>query len=180
MMYYNARPGLGSRLSKGAVIAAKVKPYLPGAPRGYDVVYARLKAGLSVYPSEITREFAIWVMTQYGIGDPVFHKATELLRQKLAAEVDITPTVDEAAVSTYIPGPEVPAVVDPRVANGFTEPTGTVPTFIETAQAQTSPLLKYGLLAVGAFIFIDSLKRTRPRRRSVRKRSVRRRRKVRR
>jgi|GEM_PF-6580840 len=173
-MYYNARPGLGSRLSKGAVIAAKVKPYLPGAPRGYDVVYARLKAGLSVYPSEITREFAIWVMTQYGIGDPVFDKAKELLRQQLA------PTVEGVAVPTYIPGPEVPAVVEPRVANGFTEPTGTVPTFIETAQAQTSPLLKYGLLAVGAFIFIDSLKRTRPRRRSVRKRSVRRRRKVRR
>jgi len=170
MMYYKVRSGLGYRLSKEDVIAAKTKPSLPAEPTGNEILYERLKSGLAVYPSEVTREFAVWVFYNYGVGDPVLHKATELLEQRLSTEAALTPTVEEIAASTYIPGPQAPVVVEPQVANGFTEPTATVPTFIETAQAQTSPLLKYGLLALGAFIFIDSLKRTRPRRRSARRR----------
>jgi len=50
-----------------------------------------------------------------------------------------------------------------------------VPTFIDTALAETSPWAKYGLLALGGLVFYYSLrKQTRPRRR--RRRPVRRRR----
>jgi len=179
-MYINSRTARTS-LSLGRLSQGVIQPVLHENMRGrlaehyghensftvshllgfYDFLYNRLRDGGYVRPTDVTQEFVDWLFKQYGPGDPVFEKATAMLEQQPP------PAIEDVAAATYIPAPQP--------ANGFA-PTEAMPTFIDTALAQTSPWLKYGLLALGAFIFYDSFVRSQPRKRTVRRRSPRRRR----
>lgn len=170
----------------------------------YVMLYEKLKRNESVDSSQITRDFVVWLFNQYGAGDPVFLKARDMLEQRLMmedpigfaaeklrlservaaamaafratrAEATVTPTIEDVLPPTVLPGPRPVPMPTPQVANGFAPPPEAPPTFIDTAFAQTSPLLKYGLLALGAFIFYDSFMRTKPRRRTMRRRTAHRR-----
>jgi hypothetical protein len=103
-------------------------------------------------------------------------RTAEVLTERVTKAVRVVPQVGRtlplttaAVTSGVVPTvtadiPTVIAPVTPTVVTPTTiTPTGTVtasavPTFVDVAEAQSSPLVKYGLYAIGAWILYESIK----------------------